>query len=135
MHRPPVVGRERERAILAGLLEDVHQRGAALIVRGEPGIGKPALLAEASGATASRGMLVLATSGVQSEAVSAATDGPQVVTGRYGCIADRGLPAPARGSRDQDMSPFPPSRRPLRRGPDLAARDAVRSGPRITPMG
>lgn len=64
----PLIDRERERGELVGLLDGVHQRGAALVVRGEPGIGKSALLAQACGVAASRGMLVLSMSGVQSEA-------------------------------------------------------------------
>lgn len=54
--------------MFVGLLDDVHQHGAALVVRGEPGIGKSALLAEAGRAAADRGMLVLRMSGVQAEA-------------------------------------------------------------------
>ena len=63
-----LIGRGREREALAGLLAEVGVRGAALVVRGEPGIGKSALLGETTGAGAGRGMLVLGTSGVQSEA-------------------------------------------------------------------
>jgi DNA-binding CsgD family transcriptional regulator len=63
-----LTGRIRERGALAGLLAEVGVRGAALVLRGEPGIGKSALLAETTRAGAGRGMLVLGTSGVQSEA-------------------------------------------------------------------
>ena len=54
--------------MLAGLLDDVHQRGAALVLRGEPGIGKSALLAKAVRAAAGKNIQVLSTSGVHSEA-------------------------------------------------------------------
>ena len=54
--------------MLVGLLDDVSRRGGALVLRGEPGIGKSALLREAAEAAADRGMLVLGMSGVQSEA-------------------------------------------------------------------
>jgi DNA-binding CsgD family transcriptional regulator len=64
----PLVGRDAERGVLAGLLDDVGRRGAALLLRGEPGIGKSALLAETTEAAADRGMVVLGMSGVQSEA-------------------------------------------------------------------
>jgi DNA-binding CsgD family transcriptional regulator len=64
----PLVGRDRERGVLSGLLERLPRRGAALVVRGEPGIGKSALLEEVMRAAASQGKLVLRTSGVQSEA-------------------------------------------------------------------
>jgi DNA-binding CsgD family transcriptional regulator len=62
-----LIGRSREREALAGLLAEVRVRGAALVVRGEPGIGKSALLDETMRAAAGRGMLLLGTSGVQSE--------------------------------------------------------------------
>jgi DNA-binding CsgD family transcriptional regulator len=63
-----LIGRVREQRALAGLLAEIGVRGAALVVRGEPGIGKSALLGETMRAAAERGMLVLGTSGVQSEA-------------------------------------------------------------------
>jgi DNA-binding CsgD family transcriptional regulator len=68
MSATATVGREREREIITGLLAAVHERGAALIVRGEPGIGKSALLAEAAAGAAGQGMLVLPTSGAPTEA-------------------------------------------------------------------
>ena len=43
----PIVGREQELARLERLINGVSERGAALLVRGEPGIGKPTLLAAA----------------------------------------------------------------------------------------
>jgi len=63
-----LIGRARERGVLAGLLAEAGGRGAALVLRGEPGIGKSALLGETLAAGAGRGMLVLGTSSVQSEA-------------------------------------------------------------------
>lgn len=45
-----LVGRDRERGVLAGLLGALPRRGGALVLRGEPGIGKSALLAEAAAA-------------------------------------------------------------------------------------
>jgi DNA-binding CsgD family transcriptional regulator len=62
-----LVGRGREAEMVARLLAGVHERGGMLVVRGEPGIGKSALLGQASGVAADRGMLVLSTAGVQSE--------------------------------------------------------------------
>lgn len=39
---PALLNRQRERAALDGLLLDVRSgRGGALVVRGEPGMGKP----------------------------------------------------------------------------------------------
>ncbi len=63
-----LVGREPELGIVDDLFEQVSERGSALIVRGEPGIGKSALLAEASVRAEDRGMRVLTATGVRSEA-------------------------------------------------------------------
>ena len=68
MKVPPMVGRDRERGAVVGLLDDIHRHGASLVIRGEPGIGKSALLAEAGRTSVARGLVVLTTSGVQSEA-------------------------------------------------------------------
>ena len=64
----PFVGRLGERRLLTSLLDDVAARGQALVLRGEPGIGKSRLLAEAERTARERGMAVLTTAGVQSEA-------------------------------------------------------------------
>ncbi|MGY1712034.1 AAA family ATPase [Geodermatophilus sp. SYSU D00758] len=59
-------GRDRERAAVAALLDAARAgRGGALVVRGLPGTGKSALLADA--ADRAGGMTVLRTSGVESE--------------------------------------------------------------------
>jgi DNA-binding CsgD family transcriptional regulator len=65
---PILVGRERELAVIERLLVDVDEHGAALVLRGDAGIGKSALLGEARRLASERGTTVLATSGVQSEA-------------------------------------------------------------------
>ena len=50
---PALLNRETERAVLDGLLEDLRSgRGRALVVRGEAGVGKSALLEYAVGAAA-----------------------------------------------------------------------------------
>ncbi len=60
-------GRDTELAAIAALLDEAWaSRGGALVLRGQPGVGKSALLAEAV-ATA-EGMRVLRTQGVESEA-------------------------------------------------------------------
>src|SRR3712207_5021792 len=64
----PIFGRERELARLERLVDGVSEHGAALLVRGEPGIGKSPLLAAASQRAEAAGMRVLRTTGVQSEA-------------------------------------------------------------------
>src|SRR3954469_1600074 len=64
----PLLGRRAEQGLLTSLLEDVATRGQALVLRGEPGIGKSRLLSETAQAARARGMAVLTTTGVQSEA-------------------------------------------------------------------
>src|SRR4051794_35727568 len=64
----PLMGRDAEISALNELVDGLEQRGAAIVVRGEAGIGKSALV-EALGRTAlARGMVVLRTTGVLSEA-------------------------------------------------------------------
>src|SRR6478672_2747604 len=63
-----LVGRSAEIQVLTDLLDGVGDRGAALVLRGDPGIGKSRLLSEAIGLAEQRGMRVVATRGVQSEA-------------------------------------------------------------------
>src|SRR6516162_3756350 len=61
-----LVGRQRERHALDGLLEDLRSgRGRALVVRGEAGVGKSALLEYAAGAAAD--MRLVRAAGVESE--------------------------------------------------------------------
>src|SRR3954464_7067425 len=64
----PLLGRDSEQHLLASLLDEAATRGQALVLRGEPGIGKSALLAEAARAAQARDMAILTTAGVQSEA-------------------------------------------------------------------
>jgi tetratricopeptide (TPR) repeat protein len=65
---PELVGRHEELRVLAGVIDQGAVRGAALVVRGDPGIGKSALLAAAQRAARARRFRVLAAVGVQSEA-------------------------------------------------------------------
>jgi DNA-binding CsgD family transcriptional regulator len=64
----PIFGRERELARLEQLVDGASEHGAALLVRGEAGIGKSTLLAAASRRAEAAGMRVLRATGVQSEA-------------------------------------------------------------------
>jgi DNA-binding CsgD family transcriptional regulator len=64
----PLVGRAPEQALLTALLDELTTRGQALVLRGEPGIGKSRLLSEAARIAHDRGVTVLAATGVQSEA-------------------------------------------------------------------
>ncbi|MEU8662186.1 AAA family ATPase [Actinoplanes philippinensis] len=63
-----LVGRDGEVALLGRLLDQTAaQRGSALVIRGEPGIGKTALLSWLARTAEDRGMRVLAAAGVESE--------------------------------------------------------------------
>ncbi|WP_212988265.1 ATP-binding protein [Actinoplanes auranticolor] len=56
MQRRALLGRETERRALAALVEQAASgSGGAVVVRGAPGIGKSALVAEAAARAASRG--------------------------------------------------------------------------------
>ncbi len=63
-----LVGREVESKLLDSLLGRVADGGGALIFRGEPGIGKSALLDRARERARGWGARVLTTTGVESEA-------------------------------------------------------------------
>ena len=61
-------GRDVERARLVALTEGARQgRAGALVVRGEPGIGKSALLDDLAGTATDQGLRVLRTQGLESE--------------------------------------------------------------------
>jgi DNA-binding CsgD family transcriptional regulator len=64
----PLVGRERELARLARLVGGIHEHGGALLIRGEAGVGKSAVLAAASEQAAEHGVGVVRSTGVASEA-------------------------------------------------------------------
>src|SRR6516162_6388564 len=67
-NRGPLLGRDAELELLASLLDGIHGGGGALVLYGEPGIGKSRLLAVAAALARERGFTVLSTTGVQSEA-------------------------------------------------------------------
>src|ERR1700760_4400481 len=63
---PPLLGRDRECATLDGLLEQVREgRSGVLLLRGEPGIGKTALLRYL--VDAASGFTVMRCAGIESE--------------------------------------------------------------------
>ncbi|WP_433063067.1 ATP-binding protein [Dactylosporangium sp. CS-033363] len=65
----PLFGRDAEMALLDRLLAGAARgRGGALVIRGEPGIGKTALLDAFVGSAAHRDVRVLRAAGVESEA-------------------------------------------------------------------
>jgi DNA-binding CsgD family transcriptional regulator len=62
-----LLGRDDELAQLYGLIDGIGQRGGALVVRGEAGIGKSALLAAARERAVHLGVTVVSTTGALSE--------------------------------------------------------------------
>jgi len=60
-------GRDEELARVRALIERVSDRGGALVIRGEAGIGKSALIAQAALRAKERGFSILTAIGVQSE--------------------------------------------------------------------
>src|SRR5580658_739378 len=63
----PLFGREAEVAMLDQLVAQIPERGGALVLCGDPGIGKTTMLAVACAAASSKGVCVLRTAGAQSE--------------------------------------------------------------------
>ncbi|MFF3661214.1 AAA family ATPase [Streptomyces olivochromogenes] len=63
-----LVGRDREIAVLARLLERTPPSGAVLLMLGDPGIGKSSLLHEAESRGRARGLRILRLAGVECEA-------------------------------------------------------------------
>ncbi len=62
-----LLGRDREAAEITRLLDGVRAGGGALVIRGEAGIGKSALLSNARLLAADRAMTVVTAYGVRSE--------------------------------------------------------------------
>jgi DNA replication protein DnaC len=63
-----LLGRDRDLAELYALVDGIEDRGGALVVRGEAGIGKSSLLAAAKERALERGATVVSTTGALSEA-------------------------------------------------------------------
>src|SRR6202047_2067751 len=64
----PIIGREAGLARLRGLVDPVPQASQVLLVTGEAGMGKTALLADAAGRAGSAGIRVLRVTGREAEA-------------------------------------------------------------------
>jgi AAA ATPase domain len=96
MYGSSLFGREAEVAILDQFVNRIPDRGGALVLRGDPGIGKTELLSVASAAASSKGMSVLHTAGTQSE-VSLAFAGLHQLLRPVLTELDR-LPDPQRGA-------------------------------------
>ena len=61
------LGREREKRVIRDLVAGIAQRGGALVVIGDPGIGKSTLADLARQFAIRQGLTVLATTGVPAE--------------------------------------------------------------------
>jgi DNA-binding CsgD family transcriptional regulator len=62
-----LLGREQELSAIDGLLDAIGDRGGSMLIRGDAGLGKSALLDEAEARAAARGIAVLRTAGAPSE--------------------------------------------------------------------
>ncbi|MFI6438945.1 LuxR C-terminal-related transcriptional regulator [Streptomyces sp. NPDC050759] len=83
-----MVGRERERLLVDGVLTAVAECGAALVLRGEPGMGKTALLDYAGVGALARGARVVRLCGVESESVLPFAALADLMTPFHGGLAD-----------------------------------------------
>jgi DNA-binding CsgD family transcriptional regulator len=63
-----LIGRDQELGILAGLIDQATDSGAAIVVIGDPGIGKSSLLRAAADHGRAAGRRVLAATGIEAEA-------------------------------------------------------------------
>src|ERR1700678_1514988 len=90
----PLVGRDRELRQLTDLVDNVSARGSALVVRGDAGMGKSALLSAAVARASEKGMVVRSTVGAESEVQLAFAGLHRLVQPFMGLLA--GLPLPQR---------------------------------------
>jgi DNA-binding CsgD family transcriptional regulator/energy-coupling factor transporter ATP-binding protein EcfA2 len=65
---PGLVGRSVERERIVRCIDEADQHGAALVILGDPGVGKSALLSAAAGIACARGGRVLTAVGLEHEA-------------------------------------------------------------------
>jgi DNA-binding CsgD family transcriptional regulator len=93
---PPLFGRDQELARVRDLIDGVSDGGAALVIRGEAGVGKSALLAQAVEWGVERQFSVLTVTGVQSEGRLAFAGLHQLLHPFLGALRD--LPGPQRGA-------------------------------------
>jgi DNA-binding CsgD family transcriptional regulator len=68
MGTPELIGRDAELAVLTGRIDQIAESGGAIVVLGEPGIGKSSLLRAAADQGRAVGHLVLAATGIEAEA-------------------------------------------------------------------
>jgi len=65
---PALIGRRRELETISGIIASTPRQGQAVVIIGDPGIGKSALLAAAGEAARTAGFRVLTAVGIESEA-------------------------------------------------------------------
>jgi DNA-binding CsgD family transcriptional regulator len=63
-----LIGRDQELGVLTGLIDQVTEGGAAIVVLGDPGIGKSSLLRAAADHGRAAGLRVLGATGIEAEA-------------------------------------------------------------------
>lgn len=94
----PVIGREREMAVLRDALRDVADGGSAFVVDGEAGIGKSSLVAEAIASANARGVRTITTTGTMAESAEPYAALHMLLYPLRAGIAD--LPGPQRRALD-----------------------------------
>src|ERR1700759_540331 len=94
----PLLGRDTEMRLLAALLDGAGDGGGALVLYGEPGIGKSRLLGAGAALARERVFTVLPATGVQSEAPLAFAGLHQLLRPLRSRLA--GLPAAQRAVLD-----------------------------------
>lgn len=94
----PVIGRERETAVLRGAVRDVARGGSAFVVDGEAGIGKSSLVADVLEYAGSRGVRTITTTGTLAESAEPYAALHMLLYPLRSGIAD--LPAPQRRALD-----------------------------------
>ncbi|MBV9093254.1 MAG: AAA family ATPase [Streptosporangiaceae bacterium] len=109
--RQGLVGREAELTLLSGLIGEAPRRGNAIVLLGDPGIGKTSLLRAAAARAREAGFTVLETAGVETEALLPYAGLHQLL--RPVLSNASGLPAPLRRAllaafgEDDGASPEP----------------------------
>lgn len=94
----PVIGRERETAVLRDALRDVASGGSAFVVDGEAGIGKSSLVADAIASAETMGVRTITTAGTLAESAEPYAALHMLLYPLRAAIAD--LPGPQRRALD-----------------------------------
>jgi DNA-binding CsgD family transcriptional regulator len=108
-----LIGRGPELEVLYGLVDRAPERGCALVVRGEPGVGKTSLLVAANRRATTCGVQVLTAAGVESEADLAFSGLHQLL---LPLLAGTGLSQPRQPATRAGAPPVPLTSRPDRLG-------------------